>query len=472
MLRLHSLLLLTGIVLASNVAAQAPSPANLLVKFQGKPKPPGPNDPPEPLPKAYFETPPAGWLPVTLLDEQTKWTDVRAIEDKVMLYFPKGDKPVRGIYVSVVFHSQDPREAARLWDFALVTIPWKLLYDIGLPDTRSPRGKQTGLQIGNMAWLLHYLDKAAGEAKHPELAVAPIVGWLMQGGQHHAPDLFKRAPGRVIAWADAFSGRIDPYTDFTAKVPFVLAWEFDENHRKKRAALKDAKAAEVVGKPTPPSALQCEASTYDFPHGVYSKWNLFTIYLDRCIKAALPEELPPPGQPTKLRPFKLENGWVADFNEVSEWVPIAPAKEAKGMIAPQWLPDEYAAWAYRAYHSHNPALTLTAPIMEYKVGPAVAGMSRGQCGLGFGEIEGKAGEPISLQAGPRLQVYKAKFPERPWEFVKVEFRDGDKLLGTASEAPWKLDGVKLERGLHVLIPVGVKADGTRVSGRPALFGVR
>lgn len=437
-----------------------------------QPKKADPNGPPDPLPKAYLDTPPPGWLPATRLDDRTPWEDVRKVEDKVQIYFPNGDKPVRGVYVTVVFHSQDPREVARLWDFALVTIPWPMLYDVGLPDTRSPRGKKTHLPVGNMAWLLHYLERAAAETGHPELAAAPVVGWLMQGGQHHAPDLAKRAPGRVVAWADAFHGRIDPYTEFTSRVPFVLAWEFGPNDEKRRRADREAKLKDVAGKPTPAPALVCEASTYDFPHGVYSKWGFFQVYLDRCIKARMPREAPEPGKPVTLKPVDRAAGWCADFNEVGEWVAIAPYNEAKGMVAPQWLPDAYAAWAYRAFHSHDPALTLTAPVTEY-LGPRAAPKGgRGISGVGFGKIEGKAGEPVALEAGLRGQVDKAKPPPRTWDFVRVEFRDGDRLLGVADRAPWRLDGVRLDPGLHALFPVGVKADGTRVCGRPALYGVR
>lgn len=86
-------------------------------------------------------------------------------------------------------------------------------------------------------------------------------------------------------------------------------------------------------------------------------------------------------------------------------------------------------------------------------------------------LKGKASEPIVLQAGPRVFVGKNK-REPSWPFVKVEFRSGDRVLGTADAAPWKLEGVRLDAGLHALFAVGANADGTKTCSRPVLYGVR
>lgn len=94
-------------------------------------------------------------------------------------------------------------------------------------------------------------------------------------------------------------------------------------------------------------------------------WHLFQVELlhgvpARLILLRLPEETPPPGQPTKLRPIRVEDGWAGDFNQISEWTAIAPVAEAKGMVTPTWLPDAYGAWMWRAHHSANPDLKLTS----------------------------------------------------------------------------------------------------------------
>lgn len=396
---------------------------------------------------------PPGWMPIQKLGVEPTWSDFRKIEDKVHLYLPPGVKQYRGVFACFVFHSQDARELADLWQFALVCIPWPFEYDLGHNDKRNGRFK-LGHPVGSTELLLKYLEVAAIKTKHPELAVAPIAGWLMQNGPTFADDLQKRAPDRLIAWTDGFPNRVAAKPELTKAVPFAYAWEFSPKDEKDRLAEREAKLPMLKDQFTPPVDFKARANTYGFPHGVYSKFSYFAAYLDRCIAVRLPAEMPAAGQPVKLKPWKLEDGWAGDFNAVGEWNAIAPVKEAKGMVDPQWFPDAYAAHMWRAYHSAKPDLKLTAPIVEYKKTG-----DRSDCGFGYGK---------PVEAGTAL-VFTA---EGNGEYAKVEFRSGDKLLGAAQKAPWKLEGVKLDRGLHALHAVGVKANGTMSSSRAAFLMVK
>jgi len=266
-----------------------------------------------------------------------------------------------------------------------------------------------------------------------------------QNGAHICADLFKRAPDRVLAWSDAWYGDWKKYPNLVASVPVASAWEFDE---KPRLTLRTEKLPTVENKLTPPTILQCNASTYGFKHGIYSKYNFFMSYLDRCIRARMPEVMPEPGQQVKLKPIDLKTGWAGDFNEISQWAVIAPISEAKGMVDPTWLPDAYAAWMWRSYHSAKPDIKLTGPAVEYRSGGGP------ECGLGYGKAL-KGGTPHTFSA------------DAPETYAKVEFRDGDKVVGTAEAAPWKVEGVKLERGLRAIFAVGVSKDGVRTASRPA-----
>jgi len=73
-----------------------------------------------------------GWLLLSMLNDKPTWSEVREIKDRIHLYLPDGDKPVRGVFACFVFHSGDPRELADLWNFALVTVPWPFEYDLGV----------------------------------------------------------------------------------------------------------------------------------------------------------------------------------------------------------------------------------------------------------------------------------------------------------------------------------------------------
>jgi hypothetical protein len=378
---------------------------------------------------------------VSILDDGPAWSEVRRIEDRVHLYLPPGVERVRGVFACFVFHSADPRELARLWKFALVTVPWPFEYDLGHNDKRNGRFK-AGHPVGDMGVFLRFLEEAAREAKHPELSTAPIVGWLGQNGSHLCADLYKRVPERVLAWADAFPNRLAQYPALTEKIPFAYAWEFSA---KDRAAARP----ELKDQSTPPPDLKCRATTYGFPHGIYSKFNFFAAWLDRCVALRLPER---PGDP--LKPLPREQGWAGDFNPVGEWNPIAPFAEARGFVEPVFLPDAYAAWSWRSYHSAKPDLKLSSPVIEYRKANGAWGGK--ECGLGYG-APATAGAPLRFAA------------ETSGAYVRIEFHDGDRIVATSDAAPWTAEGVKLDRGLRVLFAVGVAADGSRRASRPGFL---
>jgi hypothetical protein len=392
---------------------------------------------------------PPGWLPVVPLDDKTPW-DFRKSSETIQLYLPPESKVVRGVFVCYIFHSSDPREMARLWNFALVTVPPAFEYDLGFYDKRNLRPQKTGLKPGNMGLLLAFLDAAAKELKRPELSAAPIVGWLGQNGAPLCADLFARAPDRVLAWSDAWFEKWPKYPEMVSKVPVASAWE--SNGEPKRNAEREQKLPAVTNQLTPPNQLRCYANTFGFPHGIYSKYSFFVAFLDRCILARLPDTIPEPGQPVKLKSIDIKSGWAGDFSEIGQWATIARVAEAKGMVDPIWMPDAYVAWMWRSYHSAAPDVKLTGPVIELRKKDGKWGGA--ECGMGFGGYL-KAGTALAFSA------------EATGTYASMEFHDGDKIIGIATASPWKVDGVKLERGLRTLFAVGVTADGKRTASRPA-----
>ena len=163
--------------------------------------------------------------------------------------------------------------------------------------------------------------------------------------------------------------------------------------------------------------MKCRANTNGFSHGIYSKFNFFMAFLDRCIKLRLPERDPPAGEPVRLLPLLASDGWAGDFNAVGEWNSIAPAKEARGMVSPIWLPDEYAAWMWRSYHSHQPDIRLTSPVIEYRKKDGKWGGP--ECGLGYGGTA--IPEKPLLFSASALDSY-----------AKIEFHDGERIVGATT----------------------------------------
>jgi hypothetical protein len=389
---------------------------------------------------------PPGWLPLNRLDDERPWAKS---DDCIRLYLPPGDKPVRGIFVCFVFHSGDPRELARLWNFALITVPWAFEYDLGVNDKRNGR-YQAGHPMQDMSLLLRYLEEAARETKRPELVKVPLVGWLGQNGSHLCANLLEHAPERILAWCDSFPDRLAKYPELTAKVPFALAWEFSKNEEAERRKLQAEQAGAVKDELTPPPDLKCRANTYGFPHGIYSKFNFFMAFLDRCIRLRLAED-------GSVLPVSAAQGWAGDYNVVGEDNQIAPAAAARGMVSPIWLPDEYAAAMWRSYHSHAPQVKMMSPVIEYRKKDDKWGGP--ECGLGYGG-EASVDDPLTFSLSAA------------GEFAKFDFYDGHQLLGTVEKASESLKEVRLDRGLHALYAVGVRADRTRSTSRPGFLIAR
>lgn len=395
---------------------------------------------------------PPGWLPINRLTTEPTWDDFRDIDDRIHLYLPDESKPVRGVFVCFVFHSSDPRELADLWNFALVTVPRLLEYDLGVNDKRTGRYK-LGHEAQDMRLLLRYLDDAGKELKHPELSTVPIVGWLGQNGSRLCANLYEHAPGRVLAWSDSFSGGLRKFPELTDNVPFAFAWEVSKSDLK--SGVRTYKKEEPR-----PTDLSCRATTYGFGHGIYSKFNFFMCYLDRCIALRMPDKMPAPGHPVQLKPIVRKDGWVGDFDPISGWNPIASGSSGDLNDAkyPVWMPDAYAAWSWRSYHSSCDDLKITSPKHAYaKIDGEWGG--NGACGLGYG----------GFLSADKLHTLSA---DVKGDYVKIEYHDGDRIVGAADAAPWEVEGVTLEPGLRNLFAVGLKKDGSRSASRPALVIVK
>ena len=53
--------------------------------------------------------PPPDWLPLSMLNDKPTCSEFRDIKDRIHLYLPDEDKPIRGVFACFVFQSGDPR---------------------------------------------------------------------------------------------------------------------------------------------------------------------------------------------------------------------------------------------------------------------------------------------------------------------------------------------------------------------------
>jgi len=88
-----------------------------------------------------------------------------------------------------------------------------------------------------------------------------------------------------------------------------------------------------------------------------------------------------------------------------------------------WMPDAYAAWMWRSYHSAKPTVRLTTPVIEYSKNNGKWGGP--EYGLGYNGTL-KAGTPLCFAA------------DAPLGIASIEFHDGDSIVGAASAAPWEV----------------------------------
>jgi hypothetical protein len=192
------------------------------------------------------------------------------------------------------------------------------------------------------------------------------------------------------------------------------------------------------------------ATTYGFGHGIFSKYSFFTFWLDRAIKARLPEA-PDPQKPVALRALAVADGWVGDFAPIGSWNPIMPAKQAKGLAAPVWFPDEYTAWGWRAFHSNCTDIEMRQPAVPYSKASAYSSdMANGYGG--------------HLRAGAQVTCAAAV----TGDYVRIEFYDGNIKLGEATAPSWSVQAtLPSERGVRAIHAVGIRPDGSRAASRPA-----
>ncbi len=343
-------------------------------------------------------------------------------ETQFDLWLPDGVTVVRGAVVNP-FHrpaatQRHWQEACRHWGFALVGCDF-----FGVKDADFPT-------------LFTALERFAQQTGHPELAHVPLCYVGMSAGAGMSMRFTALAPHRTLAAAPVCL-EVGPRTPESRSVPIVTI--FGE---------KDGRQMEQLLTRLPSErrehARWAIAVQWGRRHEFGRANNLVLPWFDRVIAHRLPQSVPA-GTGVTLREYLESSGWLGS---TADWATIAPYADYSGDRALAcWLPDAYVAHVWQAFVVRAPQVRIEEP-----------------AGLGDGAplVVHRSGEPIAI----RLKL------NDPQAVARVEIYRGDQRWLAAEGPATELEGPPLPPGIHALIAVAVRTDGTRHLSPPNAILVR
>jgi hypothetical protein len=364
---------------------------------------------------------------------------------------PEDLKAVRGLLVECNYAGGDSRSD---WTFCTYYREFMHLHDFAIVASAGDIPHAKAFQA-----FRNCLRRVSVASKHPELVNAPYVAVGFSAGGGFASTLMTRDPERTIA-----AGIIEARYNFTAFLP--------PNPPPKSALLDAVLAIPSVlitgGKDNPDSQTGVTQMVDDVfvpfrPKGAEYAWMVLPGYgheyadnrqdllimplLDLAVRTRYPKDGDVTKGRIKLLSIDPATGWVAvNTTWKSGLTKIVPANQFKGDLGhSSWLQNEDIAFIYRAYATHNNPLTITSP---------------SPCGPGTPTADPGSNVPITVDA--------SKFPN----WIKLEFYDGAKKLGTVTAAPAQYTATNLTPGYHVFSVLGADAKGNIRTSDPVLIVVR
>lgn len=342
-------------------------------------------------------------------------------KDKVFVnvWLPDGVKTVRG-GICNPFSKDEPvgkhwQAACRYWGFAYVQVDFD------------------AVKIDEFALLKTALADLAKQSKHPELGHLPLCFLGMSRGGGMSMQLAELMPERTVACVPVCL-EVGPASAATRKVPVLTI--FGEKDGQQMKLLLDKLPAERKQ-----GAHFAVAVQWNRKHEFGQANNLAFVFLDDVIARRVPKDAPT-DKPVKLADVPLEDGWLGDPTTWGRDGRVATAAwpDFKGNRDKAcWFESKRTAAVWQAFVGASKEVTITEP----------PGLGDGQP---FELHSAKKPVKVAVKLAPGLKA------------DRVEFWDGDKLIGEATQAPWALE-VKLTPGIHALYAtVGPVND--RLTSRP------
>ncbi len=361
----------------------------------------------------------------------------------VKIFIPEDAKVVRGAIVHAAHYTMNPQdrwaETCRRLSFAHVAL------NIDLKTTNRPTKLRKALDEG--------LRKFAAESGHAELVNLPLAGTGHSAGGMVSATLLK-TPERTLTNAVSCGWIADPekMTPEAQAVPFVFTLGAIPDDFKMLPGI-EANFIPARKKGLPWGLAVQWGIAHDFGNSA----TLFVPWMIAVAEARIPKDWDPRSGPPKLRAMRQEDGWLGDrasvegnFATVAAW---ADYRGDKSLAT--WLPSRAVACVWRAIMSKDPPVVLEAAAAD---------------GTALGAWNPKAERGMMVNPGAEI-VLSAGVREGA-AVSKVEFFDGDLLLGAATQAPWKFVWKNAAQGPHAVFGQWTGPDKKPGVTSPALIVVR
>lgn len=345
---------------------------------------------------------------------------------EVHIWLPEGAKVVRGAIVNPFNLKQVEqahwREAARLWDFAVVGANYSGVHQVDYPTL----GKT--------------LKEFAARSGRKELEHLPLCFVGMSAGAGMSVKFAELMPERTLAVAPVCL-EVGPNSPATRNIPMLTI--FGEKDGKQMQQLTDKLPVQRRE-----GALWAIAVQWGRRHEFGQANNLVMPFFDDVIQRRYPGERSPTNGSVQLLDYPEAKGWLAD---PGKWGAVRPAPYSYADYAGDkgaacWLPTPRVASVWSAFVSRSEGAKIMTP-----------------AGLGDGQ-------PFTAHAPDRPIRVRAETAGKG-KPARVELLDGYKIIGQRTEAPYEFE-VTLSPGIHPLIVVVTQDDGKQAVSRPHTLVVR
>jgi len=342
--------------------------------------------------------------------------------DKVLFgcWIPEGVKIVRGAIVNPFAKQEVPgkhwQEAARLWDFAVVSAEFDAVKSDEYP------------------LLLTALKEFAKKSGHPEIEHVPLCFIGMSRGGGMSARMAALWPARTIAAAPVCL-EVGPQDDATRRIPFMTI--FGQKDGKQMALL-----AERLPVQRKQGALWASVVQWGRGHEFALANNIAIPFFAAAIARRVPPDQDARHGPVTLRERAEADGYLGDRAAWGKTVATVARFQSytHDKVQACWLPDARVAAVWQAFVSPSKEVVIQTPP-----------------GLGDKQpfVLHSANTPVKavVQVGGALKI------------ESVALYDADVALAELRQPPFKFD-IKLGPGIHSLIARVTTADKQMLLSRP------